>query len=385
MNSSPEEKLKPLLPQSAAHVAQLVEQRFRKPQVVGSSPTVGSTIAGASERIKTGFELFFVLALYFHAFWHLIYFERSTTLVLINLTLLLFIFTYSVARHWKGFSNFGFRKDGFGAGLIYGFALLIPFFLVSVFISFFKGHQPELPTLVDFFEYFLWALAQQWVVQGYFFLRYEQVFQNKLLAIACTALTFASVHIPNSNLVWVTLIGGFYLSWMFYRTRNLFAVALCHGLISLILVFALKPAHVISRSYRVGPEPMRTLRQVLAKSITRDMLLIEFEPSKVPNILRQTYGSRLLHAQDFLGLKAIIQSNIPFFLVMSKKHYEVFLQQEGKQAGYVWASSYIWFRKFKNQKFETIKAILTLNLNQLDELYREDMLLIGNLPPPKAV
>ena len=36
----------PILPGYNADVAQLVEQRFRKPQVTGSNPVVGSPISG---------------------------------------------------------------------------------------------------------------------------------------------------------------------------------------------------------------------------------------------------------------------------------------------------------------------------------------------------
>jgi membrane protease YdiL (CAAX protease family) len=81
----------------------------------------------------------------------------------------------------------------------------------------------------------LWAFAQQFLAQSFFFLRLEYLLRNGRWAVVVTALLFAAAHIPNPVLVPVTLVGGWVLSTLFRRHRTLYALAIAQALVSLSL------------------------------------------------------------------------------------------------------------------------------------------------------
>lgn len=98
--------------------------------------------------------------------------------------------------------------------------------------------------------YLLWALAQQYIQQSYFFARIEQLTSNGPLATSITALLFGLAHLPNPVLVPVTLLGGWILSELFRRYRSLYPLAVAHGLIGLAIAISV-PDH-IHHHMRVG-------------------------------------------------------------------------------------------------------------------------------------
>lgn len=96
----------------------------------------------------------------------------------------------------------------------------------------------------------IWALAQQFLLQSFFFRRLEQVLRSGRQALIAAALLFASAHIPNPVLVPVTLAGGLLLSAVFRRCRNLYPLAVAHALVALSLAISV-PESVL-RDLRVG-------------------------------------------------------------------------------------------------------------------------------------
>ena len=95
----------------------------------------------------------------------------------------------------------------------------------------------------------LWALVQQYVLQGYINRRAQLIFDKGWRSISLTALVFALLHAPNPLLCLVTLIGGALWAWVYQRAPNLPALALSHALASLSLACGLSP---YLKSLRVG-------------------------------------------------------------------------------------------------------------------------------------
>ncbi|HKQ76948.1 MAG TPA: CPBP family intramembrane glutamic endopeptidase [Blastocatellia bacterium] len=98
----------------------------------------------------------------------------------------------------------------------------------------------------------LWALIQQYVLQAFIYRRVRFLLldnsfapyqQNKRtrLAILATAAIFSSAHAPNLSLMTLTFAGGLMWSWVYERAPNLFAIALSHAVISLMLMTSLPP------------------------------------------------------------------------------------------------------------------------------------------------
>ncbi|HYY58988.1 MAG TPA: CPBP family intramembrane glutamic endopeptidase [Pyrinomonadaceae bacterium] len=95
-----------------------------------------------------------------------------------------------------------------------------------------------------------WGLMQQYVMQGFINRRAQVIWGRGWRSILLVGLIFALLHLPNLWLSLATLIGGTICAYVYQRVPNLLALALSHGLISLLLVSALPTTAL--RSMRVG-------------------------------------------------------------------------------------------------------------------------------------
>lgn len=96
----------------------------------------------------------------------------------------------------------------------------------------------------------IWAFAQQFLTQSFFFLHLEYLLRSGRRAVTATALLFSSAHIPNPVLVPVTLVGGLILSEMFRRNRTLYLLAVAHALVALCLAISIP--ETVLHDMRVG-------------------------------------------------------------------------------------------------------------------------------------
>ena len=107
-----------------------------------------------------------------------------------------------------------------------------------------------LPVITHVWGYALWALMQQFILQIYVLLRLLRLGMNRTPAIALAAILFAIAHIPNPVLVALTLVWGAVSCLLFLRYRNLYALALAHGILGMCLAITV-PNH-IHHHMRVG-------------------------------------------------------------------------------------------------------------------------------------
>lgn len=96
----------------------------------------------------------------------------------------------------------------------------------------------------------IWAFAQQFLTQSFFFLHLEYLLRSGRRAVIATALLFSSAHVPNPVLMPVTLVGGLILSELFRRNRTLYPLALAHVLVALCLAISIPES--ILHDMRVG-------------------------------------------------------------------------------------------------------------------------------------
>jgi hypothetical protein len=87
-------------------------------------------------------------------------------------------------------------------------------------------------------QYVLWSLAQEFILQSIFFVRLESIF-GSARAVLIGACLFSIAHIPNPVLTMLSLAGGILFSELFRRFRNLYALAAIHGALGLTIAASL--------------------------------------------------------------------------------------------------------------------------------------------------
>lgn len=170
--------------------------------------------------------------------------------------LLILVFTLLAGRSWTAL-GLDFRRIRCGwwvapAGLAAAVAILL------------AGHAAGTlhglagrPLAWSALGYPAWALVQEFIAQGYFFVRFESVLGGRWAVVACGGL-FGAAHIPNPVLVPVTLVGGLILCELFRRYRTIYVLAAAHIVVALALAAAVPNSAV--RHMRVGAGYVELLR-----------------------------------------------------------------------------------------------------------------------------
>jgi membrane protease YdiL (CAAX protease family) len=94
--------------------------------------------------------------------------------------------------------------------------------------------NPTFPNLHMAWQYLIWALLQEFILQSFFYTRFEELFGSST-AVWVSATIFAAVHLPNLILTTFTLIGGLFFCEMFRRYRSIYLLGFVHALLGLTL------------------------------------------------------------------------------------------------------------------------------------------------------
>ncbi|HXY10941.1 MAG TPA: CPBP family intramembrane glutamic endopeptidase [Terriglobales bacterium] len=87
-------------------------------------------------------------------------------------------------------------------------------------------------------QYAIWALLQQFILQSFMYLRLESVVGGRR-AVLTAAVLFSVAHIPNPWLVALSLVGALFFCETFRRYRNIFPLGLVHGALGLTIAASL--------------------------------------------------------------------------------------------------------------------------------------------------
>jgi membrane protease YdiL (CAAX protease family) len=98
--------------------------------------------------------------------------------------------------------------------------------------------------------YLIWAIVQQWIQQSFFFVRLERLLHRGVLASFTAALMFGLAHLPNPVLAPLTFFGGWLLSELYRRHRNILPLGIAHGVVGLAI--AVSVPDQINHHMRVG-------------------------------------------------------------------------------------------------------------------------------------
>jgi Type II CAAX prenyl endopeptidase Rce1-like len=87
-------------------------------------------------------------------------------------------------------------------------------------------------------QYAIWALVQEFILQSIFFIRLESVFNGRR-AVFWAASLYAVAHIPNLALTVLSFLGGLLFCEFFRRWRNLLPLGIIHAALGLIIAASL--------------------------------------------------------------------------------------------------------------------------------------------------
>jgi membrane protease YdiL (CAAX protease family) len=105
------------------------------------------------------------------------------------------------------------------------------------------------PDLRSSFGYLIWALMQEFILQSFFFTRFEDLY-GSANAVWTASTLFALAHLPSPILTVATLIGALFFCEMFRRYRSLYPLAIVHAMLGLTLAFVVPDS--LMHHMRVG-------------------------------------------------------------------------------------------------------------------------------------
>lgn len=98
--------------------------------------------------------------------------------------------------------------------------------------------------------YLPWGIFQQYLLNGYFFNRFNQALSARAAPLAAAVL-FSGAHLPNWFLMGVTLPLGYCAARLYRRYHNLYFLGIAHGVIGFLLFLVVPDS--ISHHLTVGP------------------------------------------------------------------------------------------------------------------------------------
>jgi hypothetical protein len=154
----------------------------------------------------------------------------------------------AVAGRWDAHQmGLGQPLAGAGAIVLAGSALCAVIAAVGLALRF-AGSSYPIP-LDRSWQYAIWALVQEFILQSIFFLRFESIVGSRRAGVLSASL-YAVAHIPSPVLTVLSFLGGLFFCEFFRRWRNLYPIGLIHAALGLTIAASL-PDHWLHHM-RVG-------------------------------------------------------------------------------------------------------------------------------------
>jgi hypothetical protein len=177
---------------------------------------------------------------------------NSKLVAAIPIACALALMIFSHRERGESLRDLGFRLDNFWPAIRLLFLpTLIAIALILLIGWLSRGHELAFaPFRLRFLSVPLWALFQQYALQGFINRRAQMALGSGVKSVLLVAVVFSVLHLPNPLLTPLTLIGGLLWGAVYQRQPNLFALAVSHTVTSTLLALSLPP-HLVY-NLRVG-------------------------------------------------------------------------------------------------------------------------------------
>lgn len=197
-------------------------------------------------------EIVSVVASFLIAEWVVLAFVGSSKLILaVPIVLAFALMLISHRERVETLRDIGFRLDNFANAAR---SLILPtvaaVLLICAAAWMLNQSLISAPWRNRFLLLPLWALIQQYALNGFINRRAQLVIGKGTGSVILVALIFALLHLPNPLLSLLTFIGGLLWGFVYQRHPNLLALTLSHSIISISLAFAVSSKWL--DSLRVG-------------------------------------------------------------------------------------------------------------------------------------
>lgn len=223
-----------------------------------AQPGVEASGAMLNDRALAAWEFVSVVSSILIAEWALVAtagLSKAFAAVPVALALALMIFSHRVRR--EKLRDLGFRTDNFVRSLK---LLILPVFMfatLTLIVGWRRGDhinfsrwRPDRYLVVQLLVGSLWALAQQYALQGFLNRRAVAILGRGWASVLLIGVIFGALHLPNVWLAVITLIAGTIWAAIYQRAPNLFALAVSHAVMTWFVVSTLPP--LLLQHLRVG-------------------------------------------------------------------------------------------------------------------------------------
>jgi len=178
-------------------------------------------------------EIFAVFALILAAVWT----PQGRLNAVFSLSAAACVLAFAVRGRW-GPREMGLCRPLAGAGkiLLIGAALCGLIWLAGLALRF-AGTGYLVPWNRSW-QYAIWAMVQQFILQSVFFIRLEAAVGGRRAALSAASL-YALAHIPSPVLTLLSFLGGLLFCELFRRWRNLFPLGVIHAALGLTIANSL--------------------------------------------------------------------------------------------------------------------------------------------------
>jgi membrane protease YdiL (CAAX protease family) len=181
----------------------------------------------------------------------LVFVGRSKLVMAVPVSLGFGLMLFSHRERGETLRDLGLRTDNF---LTSCRLLLLPTLLAVLLVITFGWSTSHgsfgAPWRWRFASLPLWALFQQYVLNGFINRRVQMALGAGPKSIALVAIAFGILHLPSPTLALLTLLAGAMWAFIYQRAPNLYALALSHTAVSLTLALTVSPR--LLNGLRVG-------------------------------------------------------------------------------------------------------------------------------------